>query len=415
MYHSTLKTIGELKPKIAPQSVSSLFQKSQDPYEDEESDFPREKTDDLLTDLKILLKSVHSSLDPSLKHSLQNQGFSISKNVYVGYDTEYMLKDYVRKENKLVSYQLALNNRVFLKIPLSIKFCLGVRDPKTGVFRKEKADGVFVKQVEASLESQCVGIRQCYSNSDEFKKDLIKYLKSESVDCFHKKDSVTFGFKRSDVVSFIGYNDVEDRGVSFDNLLKKIVELDPSTELTQLRKFFEEKGVKFPNIRFYKRMSRTTFFYKGEKTNVTLNKSVYINAHLSKADLSILNDFSKLKVQLSLVNKEFVTVKPLVYSGFSLHLRDTMLLTPASSRSLAAIGAMYGEGFEKVVIPSRYYEDMGTFLKEDKELFDKYALRDAVITLKHVNELEDFCFKAINNIGVPLTLSSIGKRYVFKH
>ncbi|KAI0994217.1 hypothetical protein K3495_g13964, partial [Podosphaera aphanis] len=92
-----------------------------------------------------------------------------------------------------------------------------------------------------------------------------------------------------------------------------------------------------------------------------------------------------------------------------------MLLAPASSRSLASIGAMYGEGYEKVKIPKECYDDMAGFLKRDKPLFDLYALRDAIITLKHVNELEDFCFRQINTVGVPLTLSSIGKNYVFKY
>lgn len=143
--------------------------------------------------------------------------------------------------------------------------------------------------------------------------------------------------------------------------------------------------------------------------------SLYLNAHLSKADLSILNDFDRVKHDLSLVNKEFVTVRPLKKDGYNLHIRDTMLLAPASSRSLASIGAMYGEGYEKVKIPKECYEDMEMFLKRDKALFDLYALRDAIITLKHVNELEDFCFRQINTVGVPLTLSSIGKNYVFKY
>ena len=91
-----------------------------------------------------------------------------------------------------------------------------------------------------------------------------------------------------------------------------------------------------------------------------------------------------------------------------------MLLAPAASRSLASIGSIYGKGYEKVIIPKEAYKDMLAFSKSDKKLFEEYALRDAIITLKHVNELEDFCLKYVNLMGVPLTLSSIGKLFVMK-
>jgi len=56
---------------------------------------------------------------------------------------------------------------------------------------------------------------------------------------------------------------------------------------------------------------------------------------------------------------------------------------------------------------------MDLLLTENPELFDRYAIRDAVITLKHASTMEDFNL-TISKIGVPLTLSSIGKSYVLK-
>lgn len=56
---------------------------------------------------------------------------------------------------------------------------------------------------------------------------------------------------------------------------------------------------------------------------------------------------------------------------------------------------------------------MRLLLEKDKALFEKYALKDAEITLKHANEMEDFN-NTVKRVGVPITLSSIGKQYVLE-
>ena len=54
---------------------------------------------------------------------------------------------------------------------------------------------------------------------------------------------------------------------------------------------------------------------------------------------------------------------------------------------------------------------MDKLLADDKDLFSEYALKDAVITLVHSNHMEDFNFR-LNEIGVPITLSSLGTKFV---
>ena len=147
---------------------------------------------------------------------------------------------------------------------------------------------------------------------------------------------------------------------------------------------------------------------------MTKTRNIYLCCHLSRADLSLLKDFDSFKKNLDIVNKEFMTLTPVKYEGFNLHIRDTKLLAPAASKSLAEIGKMYGSGFSKVVIDKKWYEEMDEFQKNDPLLFSLYAIRDVQITLKHVNELEDFCFGSVKMTGVPLTLSSISKAYVLK-
>jgi hypothetical protein len=123
-----------------------------------------------------------------------------------------------------------------------------------------------------------------------------------------------------------------------------------------------------------------------QKVSITKTKSYYIIAHLTPADLSLLSDFNDIKEELTIVNGSFVTVgKPITICGKRVHIRDTMLLAPGSSRSLANIGRLYSEEFNKVKINKEDLEDMQGFLIRDKEKFTEYALKDAIISLIHAS------------------------------
>jgi hypothetical protein len=96
-----------------------------------------------------------------------------------------------------------------------------------------------------------------------------------------------------------------------------------------------------------------------------------------------------------------------------------MLLAPANSRSLRDIGKLYdsesesGGGYSKKVIPQEYLTKMSRFVEEDKSAFEEYAITDALIVLKHSTEMETFNL-TLNKIGIPVTLSSMGKNFVFE-
>jgi hypothetical protein len=142
----------------------------------------------------------------------------------------------------------------------------------------------------------------------------------------------------------------------------------------------------------------------------------YIIAHYNAADLPMLSDFEVLKQQLSIVNKSFVSLgKPLRYLNTNVYVRDTILLAPAMMGSLKALGKLYSnEGdFSKKLISKDDLNNMGAFLKKDKKAFEDYALQDAVITLKHAIAMESFNM-SVQMLGIPLTLSSLGRNYVFK-
>jgi len=150
------------------------------------------------------------------------------------------------------------------------------------------------------------------------------------------------------------------------------------------------------------------------KISLSVTKNTYLIGHYNAADFSILEGFDEIKQQLSIVSKSFLTmVKPIKINNTNIHIRDTIMLAPGGQKSLAGLGKLYEkEGdFNKRQLTPREYENMRSVLENDKQLFEDYALQDVVITLKHAVAMEQFNF-TVNKIGIPVTLSSIGRNYV---
>jgi hypothetical protein len=156
--------------------------------------------------------------------------------------------------------------------------------------------------------------------------------------------------------------------------------------------------------------------FKDDNTiSFSVVKNNYIICHYSPADLSMLSDFEELKNDLSIVKKVFVTLgKPLPYEHTNVYIRDTFLLCPAGGNSLEKIGKLYEKegNYEKIEVSMEDKLKMSNLLTRDPVKFEKYAIRDAVITLKHAIEMAQFN-ESIKQIGIPLTLSSVGRNYVF--
>lgn len=143
-------------------------------------------------------------------------------------------------------------------------------------------------------------------------------------------------------------------------------------------------------------------------------KNHYLCAHYNSADLSLLSDFDEFKNDLNIVNKSFVTLgKALRIYNTSLYIRDTILLSPVGMGSLDKLSTLYDGDFSKLKVSQEDLGQMRTFLERDKAAFEAYAIRDALIVLKHATAMEVFNM-GIKQLGVPLTLSSIGRNYVFE-
>lgn len=125
----------------------------------------------------------------------------------------------------------------------------------------------------------------------------------------------------------------------------------------------------------------------------------------------MLKDFEEFKLSLSIVNNQFVTLKPLNILGVNLHVRDTMLLATPGFKSLKAIGSLYGESFGKIALPAGAITNMKQFRVDNPKLFEEYALRDSLISLIHACFMDDMYFK-LGKLGVPLTLSQLSTGYV---
>ena len=415
--------------------------------------------DNTVLALKALERELFGRLDPSIRQKIQNRGVSIKENIYIGFDTEFT-KD-GPETNLLVSAQLAVTTKIYVQIPLHQPYQISILDEKSNKIKYlNKSSSVLnYSKIETSIQMCVEKVRSLkYARNDAEMLVLTECLRMiKGLSYIEKDDFTTFCLPRSVIQPFIHY------GNSFS--LREIIEISsklakPSLEqsnntlmtllkdissrnfnllegkekmLEEVKKVYgdygeiEKVGEGFDKPRplitfsddFCEELSgekRLTRYYLydllSQRVSVTKTKNYYLIAHLTQADLSMLNDFDDVKEDLSIVNGSFITLaKPIKFRGKNVHIRDTILLAPGMSRSLSSIGKLYNEEFNKVKISKNDLEDMQGFLKRDKEKFTEYALKDAIISLIHASWMEDFNFK-IGGVGIPVSLSSLGRNYV---
>lgn len=391
---------------------------------------------DKSSDFENLGKKLLQTLDPSIREKLQKRGISVIQNVYTGFDTEYHLKSEEKYLNHLLSVQLAVNTRLIVKLPKYTDFKLAYVHPLTSEVLPV-AKNPKLSTIESSINLCIKTIRTLkFNTNDAVVNHIIQTLKKqEGIKYFEDKSSYVFGFPHTEPKTSIYFND-SNLGYSFEEmvrtsnslsietlnksyyafigLLKNDFENQTSMVSKETEKLKVESLSSSSSSSSIKTLSRTTYPVPGagDLISVTRSKNNYFIAHYNSADLSILSDFDLIKGDLDIINKYFVTLgKPFKYADSNVHIRDTSLLAPTGNRSLEAIGSLYGSIFSKISLTSEEKQNMHLLLKRDRKLFQEYAIQDALITLKHSNEMENFGFSS-RRIGVPLTLSSLGKTYV---
>ena len=156
--------------------------------------------------------------------------------------------------------------------------------------------------------------------------------------------------------------------------------------------------------------------------------TIYLVGHFTRADIPAFKDFKNLTQVMSSVRNTFLSIDMQVPIRFQFDdqqfvdvgiiIRDTYLLTPAASKGLKALGELVG--VEKVQMSSdpateKYYkENMDQLLKHDPQLFEKYALTDAIICVRYVDLLLEQTKSLIGSATIPVTLTSIATKLLLK-
>ena len=391
--------------------------------------------EDVKVDFNNVKKSILRMLQPAITNQIKNRGISITLNSIVGFDCEYELDSSLKNKNTLLSIQLAANSHVYLKIP-SVDFPnkMSMKDFNlSGYVRwgNNKVLSVCFNSIKDSIKD----IRSIlYKDSDKMINDLCKKLTklSKNQDSLIRivdpeGDYELFSFPKTEVVTLIKYLDT----YTSEELIKDSESLKDQDHTNSLKGIFNildevsgnnteisDKMSKSIERSSNKASSRISYKYNNSQSQlqVSVSRVLYLCMHESSADLSMLKDFDSFKELLDITSRAFVTRgKPLrlKYSKSKVYIRDTILIAPVGVKSLSSVGSIYGEGFNKIDIGSYRSGNMSLLLEENKELFERYAIRDAEITLKHASEMESFNLSVIKT-GVPLTISGIGKNYVLK-
>ncbi len=148
---------------------------------------------------------------------------------------------------------------------------------------------------------------------------------------------------------------------------------------------------------------------------------IFLVGHFTRADIPAFADFQELTKSTSAVRSTFVSTDtnvPLdipVEDGeipIRINLRDTILLTPQSSKSLKALGELVGVKKVELSADRNIYKqmirNMDRLRSENWPLFKEYALTDAVICVRYMEKVIEQYKSITGKNKVPITLTSIG-------
>lgn len=172
-------------------------------------------------------------------------------------------------------------------------------------------------------------------------------------------------------------------------------------------------------------------FGTGARTHNIRNlpTTVYLVGHFTRADIPAFSDFKELTKYMSAVRSTFVTTNDRFQTvGVSsiegddielkVFLRDTMLLTPQSSKSLKALGELVGVKKVELAPDKETYrqiiKNMDRLRSADWDLFKRYALTDAEICVRYIEKVIDQYKSVTGKFKVPITLTSIGVDLLLK-
>ena len=156
-----------------------------------------------------------------------------------------------------------------------------------------------------------------------------------------------------------------------------------------------KQGIFYPDINTQERFTMGQFIHKvldelGIPISHFNNYHLILIAHFFTAEWAMFSDRKDLHMKFEYIRKTMVTTnRPLKGSimdengetiPLQIDVRDTMLLLPDDYKKLAD-ASTFVEGFEKIEVDDYYKSHMLQLLQDNPDLFERYAIRDAEVTL----------------------------------
>ncbi len=196
--------------------------------------------------------------------------------------------------------------------------------------------------------------------------------------------------------------------------------------------YYDWKGICYPpeGERLSLSDILTFAFWKGKDTfrGLRIPPTIYLVGHFTRADIPTFSDFQTLTKMMSSVRNTFLSIEGHIgvqyqfdngqNTNLKIYVRDTMLLTPATSKRLADLGDLVDVPKIKLADTDEkdlfYKKNMDLLLKEDPDLFERYALNDATICVRYVEKLVSQTKGLLGSTKIPVTLTSIGVDLLLK-
>ena len=395
------------------------------------------RVESLQDELIALSKYFLSRIMPSIREKMKKTQPKISKEIFVGFDTEY--KNIAYGENKLVSAQLAVTGNLVLEIRLQTPFKYDTIHTVT--LENIKTDKLaHLEELKISTELLCVYIDKSvsmirsllYCNYDESIKSLISRINKINKLQMRKiefDDKILCITEKLPIVKKLLLK--KDVGLKFESLISEAVDVSCINEdLDRELSFVEESLNKevISELNICQRVEELSESYicqrelaDYEKRTIKLNglkvgveNRVYLISHYNVADLSMIEDWNEVKFQkVDIIGKSYVSIKSCIkFKGYNIYIRDSMLLASAAAQSLKQLGLMHG--IEKPNLDEKSVIDMELFVQEDPGKFREYAINDSLIVLHHGLFVSNFA-NELGKVGIPSTLGSLARLCLQKY
>lgn len=234
-------------------------------------------------------------------------------------------------------------------------------------------------------------------------------------------------YQKSDPQSDAGADPLSNTVLSYQYCCTLLHENDEDADVTWSGILYPKSGAVSDRLRIPEFIHRTLEHGFRTFPDLVVPPSIELAAHFTRADVPGFYEFKdkELRERLLLQNirsnfmnlhkpfeVEFAAADTQDAVIFDVSLRDTMVLSPAGSRSLEDLGKILG--IAKLNLsddPDREYflkTHMSDLLHEDRNLFERYAIRDAEICAKYTAKMVRANLRNTGLFSVPNTLSSKG-------